>query len=295
LGLPYATEGDEVMGIKRRKFLKIAGVSVLAFGASPISPLLAEEGGKFTIPETIFHLFKKPLGTAPKNALKAKRWAMVVNAKQLDEEIVKACREVCHKAHNVPNIPNPKHEIKWIWDEHYENTFTDEQHELVNEEIKHTPFLVLCNHCYNPPCVRVCPTKATFKRASDGIVVMDMHRCIGCRFCMAACPYGSRSFNWVDPRKYLPPEQNWDNPQYPTRMKGVVEKCNFCEERLAVGKRPACVETAQKLCAEKGRPPALLFGDLEDPKSEVRQALKAQYSLRRKPSLGTHPNVYYIV
>jgi Fe-S-cluster-containing dehydrogenase component len=80
-----------------------------------------------------------------------------------------------------------------------------QQHSV--EEIQHRPFLVLCNHCQNPPCVRACPTQATFKRESDGIVLMDFHRCIGCRFCMAACPYGSRSFNFRDPRPFIE-EQN---------------------------------------------------------------------------------------
>ena len=105
--------------------------------------------------------------------------------------------------------------------------------------------------------MRVCPTKATFKRA-DGIVMMDYHRCIGCRFCMAACPYGSRSMNYRDPRPFI----RKINPDFPTRTKGVVEKCNFCEERLARGILPACVVA----CKEK----ALVFGDLEDPRSDVR-------------------------
>jgi molybdopterin-containing oxidoreductase family iron-sulfur binding subunit len=283
------------MAVDRRKFLKIAGLSTLGVAAKPAADVLASEKQGFTIPERLFHLLKKPLGATASEALSAKRWAMVVDVKQLDEEIAQACRETCHKVHNVPHIENPKHEIKWIWEEHYENTFPDQQHELVEDRIKELPFLVMCNHCYDPPCVRVCPTKATFKRKHDGIVIMDMHRCIGCRFCMAACPYGSRSFNWLDPRKYLPADENWDNPEYPTRMKGVVEKCNFCAERLAFGKRPACVETAEKLCKEKGRKPALIFGDLEDPNSEVRQTLRSRYSIRRKPSIGTHPNVYYIV
>ncbi|MBI5748315.1 MAG: 4Fe-4S dicluster domain-containing protein, partial [Nitrospinae bacterium] len=129
----------------------------------------------------------------------------------------------------------------------------------------------------------VCPTKATFKRA-DGIVQMDYHRCIGCRFCMAACPYGSRSFNWRDPRPFIKEK----NTEYPTRAKGVVEKCNFCEERLAKGLMPACVEA----CKDNK---ALIFGDLNDTDSEVRKVLESSYTIRRKLELGTQPGVYYIV
>jgi molybdopterin-containing oxidoreductase family iron-sulfur binding subunit len=99
---------------------------------------------------------------------------------------------------------------------------------------------------------------------------------------MAACPYGSRSFNFKDPRPFI--EET--NPGYPTRMKGVVEKCNFCAERLAVGEMPACVE------ASNG---AIAFGDLSDPDSEVRELLRNNFTIRRKQGLGTGPSVYYIV
>ena len=286
------------MAVNRRKFLKIGGVSMLAFGAMPATNALGlewldEKLGGFTIPETLLHFFHTPVGAVAGDALTAKRWAMVVNVKALDDEIAEACQKACHRVHNVPHIENPKHEIKWIWEEHYEHAFPGREHEHVKESFRKLPFLVMCNHCYNAPCVRVCPTKATFKRKSDGIVLMDMHRCIGCRFCMAACPYGSRSFNWFDPRRFLKEEDQ--NPEYPTRMKGVVEKCQFCADLLAKGKIPACVEVAQELCKKKGREPALVFGDLEDPDSEVRQLLRSRYSIRRKPELGTNPNVYYIV
>jgi molybdopterin-containing oxidoreductase family iron-sulfur binding subunit len=109
---------------------------------------------------------------------------------------------------------------------------------------------------------------------------------------MAACPFGARSFNYGDPRK-APKELNPDFPSnmtYPTRTKGVVEKCNFCAERLAKGQLPACVEVASKIKAG-----ALTFGDLEDPDSEIRAVLREHYTIRRKPELGTGPNVYYIV
>jgi molybdopterin-containing oxidoreductase family iron-sulfur binding subunit len=111
---------------------------------------------------------------------------------------------------------------------------------------------------------------------------MDFHRCIGCRFCMAACPFGARSFNYRDPRPFIAKV----NKKFPTRMKGVVEKCNFCAERLAEGLIPACVEASNR---------ALTFGDLYDPKSEVRELIRTNYTIRRKQSLGTEPSVYYIV
>ena len=113
--------------------------------------------------------------------------------------------------------------------------------------------------------------------------MMDEHRCIGCRYCMAACPYGARSFNWSAPRPFL----RTIDPAYPTREKGVVEKCTFCNERLARGGQPACVE----VCPFK----AMVFGDAADPSSAVAQLLQARHAFRRKPELGAGPNVFYIL
>jgi len=282
------------MGMNRRKFLKLAGISSLGVAAKPVAALAAEDLG-FTIPETLFHLFHKPVGFKAGEALTAKRWAMVVNVKNCPEGC-KACAETCHRVHNVPDVAQMKsrrHEIKWIWHAKYDHVFPGRKHEYIEEALKKIPLVVLCNHCENPACVRVCPTKATFKRKTDGIVLMDMHRCIGCRFCMAACPFGARSFNWVDPRQFIKEEEQ--NREFPTRMKGVVEKCNFCAERLAKGQIPACVEVCRKATKKKGKEPALVFGDLEDPDSKVRELLRSHYTLRRKPELGTNPNVYYIV
>jgi molybdopterin-containing oxidoreductase family iron-sulfur binding subunit len=100
---------------------------------------------------------------------------------------------------------------------------------------------------------------------------------------MAGCPYGSRSFNWRDPRPFIKNQQK----DFPTRTRGVVEKCTFCDERIARGLLPACVEA----CDSK----ALVFGDLEDPESGVRKILSDNFSIRRKPGLGTQPEVYYII
>lgn len=259
------------MGINRRQFLKIAGVSMLGLSAIPAIDVLRTD-----------ELQASEVSSSPK-ALTAKSWAMVVDMRKVDEETARKCIDACHRAHNVPNIPDPKREIKWIWTDHYEHAFPGQGHEYIEESLKHKPFLVFCNHCENPACVRVCPTQATFKR-EDGIVMMDMHRCIGCRFCMAACPYGSRSFNWQDPRPFVKEEEM--NREFPTRERGVVEKCNFCAERLAKGLVPACVE------ASNG---ALIFGDIEDPDSDVREILRSHHTIRRKPYLGTNPQIYYII
>jgi Fe-S-cluster-containing dehydrogenase component len=213
-----------------------------------------------------------------------RRLAMVIDpAKCLEKDGCRACIDACHTAHNVPAIADARHEVKWIWKEKVERTFADAQDAAVFPvTLRGRDVLVFCNHCDNPPCVRVCPAGATWKR-DDGIVAIDEHRCIGCRYCVAACPYGSRSFNWTDPRPHIA----HIDAAYPTRTAGVVEKCTFCEERLAAGRLPACVEA----CPER----ALLFGDLGDPSSEVRRVLDARFSIRRKPELGTRPQLYYVV
>ncbi len=220
----------------------------------------------------------------PGAALRSGRWAMVIDLRQCLEskDCHAACARACHLEHNVPDIANPRHEVKWIWREQGAHLFPDQLDEFRGAALADQPMPALCNHCDNPPCTRVCPTGATFKRP-DGIVVMDPHRCIGCRFCMAACPYGSRSFNWEDPR----PSLKHVNPDYPTRGKGVVEKCSFCDERLAQGRMPACVEACT--CG------AMAFGDLRDEQSPVVKLLRENYSIRRKPELGTQPAVYYLV
>ena len=215
-------------------------------------------------------------------ALTAGHWGMVIDVARFNEQadfakIVSAC----HTNHNVPLIDDPKIEVKWIWEEDFEHSFGELNNEYLPAQIKDSDFPVLCNHCENPACVRVCPTEATFKRP-DGIVNMDYHRCIGCRFCMTACPFNARSLNFFEPRLYL----SEINPDYPTRTLGVVEKCNFCVERLEQGLAPYCVE------ASNG---TILFGDLDDPNSEVRRALDESFSIRRLTELGTGPSVYYLI
>ncbi|MHB8788658.1 MAG: sulfate reduction electron transfer complex DsrMKJOP subunit DsrO [Desulfobulbaceae bacterium] len=286
------------MDKKRREFLKIAGISTLAglgapavvdrlvMGAYPLAARAAvevESSGHGAVTET-------PAGHGQEAAPTGKQYGMVIDVRKfiaqpgLADECVKACKV----AHNIPQFPDPKDEIKWIWLTGYENAFPDNSQYHLSEEMEQNKVLVLCNHCTNPPCVRACPTKATYKD-KNGIVAMDYHRCIGCRFCMAACPYGARSFNWRDPRDPVGGlDMNNLNRQFPTRMRGVVEKCNFCVERLGRGEQPACVTAASGV-------QAMFFGDLNDPNSEIRQVLKENYTVQRKPSLGTKPSVFYII
>lgn len=282
------------MDSSRRKFLKIAGISAVAgIGApSALNMLMknevraSSEGGGHGAPEA--HGEHGAHGAAPTG----KRYGMVIDAVKFHENqgLAEKCIEACHTYFNVPNFRNKKDEIKWIWQEPFTNAFPgDESHYKKDDRTHAMKFLVLCNHCDNPPCVRACPTKATFKN-EDGIIMMDFHRCIGCRFCMAACPYGSRSFNWRDPRgsKDGVPFIKKINMEFPTRMRGVVEKCSFCDLRVKQGLQPLCVEAC-------GDTKAMVFGDLNDPNSEVSLVLKERFTIQRKPSLGTMPSVFYII
>ncbi len=283
------------MDKKRREFLKIAGISTLAgLGAPAVVdrlvtgsyPLAARAAREVTHAENAGETPAES-GHGAKSVPTGKRYGMVVDVRKFIENpgMADACTKACHSVHNVPQFASTKDEIKWIWLTGYENAFPDHSHYYRDEELEKNKVLVLCNHCDSPPCVRACPTKATFKN-KDGIVAMDYHRCIGCRFCMAACPYGARSFNWMDPRKGL--DMNQLNREFPTRMRGVVEKCNFCADRLPRGLQPACVEAC-------GSSNALVFGDLNDPNSEIRHVLKEKFTIQRKPALGTHPSVFYII
>ncbi len=123
----------------------------------------------------------------------------------------------------------------------------------------------LCNHCSEPQCVSVCPTGATYKRKEDGIVVVDADVCIGCKYCLQACPYDAR---FINPRT------------------GTADKCDFCLHRVRQGLVPSCVNTCQ------GR--ARIFGDMNDPESEVAKLISTNSITVLRPEMGTKPNVYYI-
>lgn len=279
------------MDVKRRKFLKIAGLSAVAGLAAPtaFNTLLKGEAMANEAEHEGNH--KELEGKSEPGGI---QYGMVIDLEQFrnNEALVEKCIRACDYVHNVPQYGNPKDEIKWIWQDDYEHSFPEHSQYKKNTKVEDLPVLLLCNHCKNPPCVRACPTKATFKN-QYGIVMQDEHRCIGCRFCMAACPYGARSFNWRSPHeKYANGNYKFFpygiNREFPMRMRGVVEKCIFCAKRVLEGKQPACVEAC-------GNTKAMVFGDINDPNSEITQILKTRFTIQRKPAAGTDPSVFYII
>ncbi|HHK74816.1 MAG TPA: 4Fe-4S dicluster domain-containing protein [Rhizobiales bacterium] len=138
---------------------------------------------------------------------------------------------------------------------------------------------VMCQHCESPPCVDVCPVGASMKRA-DGIVLVDRHLCIGCRYCMMACPYGARSFVH---------EEIHDQKPYMPRGQGTVEACTLCAHRIDDDRLPACVEA----CTKSGRE-AMLFGDLNDPGSAISKRVAEIATIKLRADLGLDPHVQYV-
>jgi len=144
---------------------------------------------------------------------------------------------------------------------------------------------VQCMQCDNPPCVKACPVEATWQER-DGITVVDYDWCIGCRYCMTACPYWARHFNWNEPAvpaEALNPDTHYLGNR--PRPRGVVEKCTFCIQRSRKGRQPACVEA----CPTGAR----IFGNLLDPDSDIRYVLENKTVFRLKEDLGTEPKFWY--
>lgn len=213
------------------------------------------------------HLIAAPERTEAKAG---RRWGMLIDVTRCKAEC-SACTAACRVENNVPIFGDPKRDIHWI-------------RKVTLEPKGQGPSVtlpVLCNHCEHPPCVHVCPTQASFVR-KDGIVLVDMHRCIGCRYCMIACPYKARSLVYHESKL-----QKGGNPNVPVRAKGVVEKCTFCVHRVDAGGQPACVEACQKAGG------GMLFGDLNDPGSEIAKRVKEVRTQVMRADLGLNPAVHY--
>jgi molybdopterin-containing oxidoreductase family iron-sulfur binding subunit len=198
------------------------------------------------------------------------------------------CVEACARENNLPDDP----EIRYIRVFEMEagtldfNEATPNYGQDEKVPVKDKFYLpVQCHQCDNPPCVRACPVGATWKEP-DGIVVIDYSWCIGCRFCVVACPYFARRFNWTQPT--VAPERINPNQGYLSnrpRSKGVVEKCTFCLHRTRKGRMPACLEA----CPTGARK----FGNLNDPNSEIRKIIASKRVYVLKEELATLPRFYY--
>ena len=198
------------------------------------------------------------------------RYGMVIDLKRCIG--CYACAMACKAENGTP---------PGVW---WSKVLTGEIGKYPNARITYAP--VLCMHCENPACVEVCPTGASYKRP-DGIVAVNYDACMGCRYCETACPYGARTF--VDALKPYYPKFGltpYEQLMYKKHQAGVVEKCNFCLERVAQGQEPACVET----CVGYARH----FGDLDDPNSEVSKLIARRHGYQLLPELGTNPSVYYL-
>ena len=238
----------------RRDFLKTGGLFLV--GAPTVYGLLAVAAPR------------------PREAggIAARRWGMVIDLRRCPEDCT-ACLEACRHENNVALHGDPRWDIHWI-----RKVTIRKKHESDAPE-RSVP--LLCNHCDHPPCAQVCPVQATYKRA-DGIVIVDHHRCIGCRYCLIACPYNARYFNYLE-------NEDWPNKDYPKRSHGVAESCHLCAHRLDVGASPACVEACQGVGAG-----AITVGDLNDPDSGISRLIAGNSVKRIRDDLGTEPKVYYI-
>jgi len=211
-------------------------------------------------------LYDLAQGRAPEiPAPKGVRWGLLVDMNRC-EPGCDACVTACDSENGLPGGKRPT-DAQWI-----------RKIELKDVRGRVRSLPMMCQHCAHPPCVDVCPTGASFKRA-DGIVLVDRHTCIGCRYCMMACPYGARSF--------VHEPVTDQKPEVP-RGKGCVESCTLCVHRIDRDRIPACVEA----CATAGHK-ALLFGDLSDPQSEISQRIAAVATTQVRADLRLDPGVRY--
>ena len=195
------------------------------------------------------------------------RWGLLIDVDQCVDGC-SACVEACFIENGVYGHGRPATDAQWI----RKVTVKDKQTGFTQS------FPVMCQHCEYPPCVDVCPTGASFRRA-DGIVLVDKHTCIGCRYCMMACPYKARSFLHEDAH---------DQKPYAPRGKGTVESCTLCVHRVDTDRIPACAEACKKQGHE-----AILFGDMKDPASEISKRLATRPSTQIRSNLNLNTGVRY--
>jgi molybdopterin-containing oxidoreductase family iron-sulfur binding subunit len=205
------------------------------------------------------------------------RWGMLIDTAKCADGCT-ACVQACDRENGLDLQRKPEGASESAWDGQRSKWIRKVK---VRDNLtgRVTSLPVMCQHCEFPPCVDVCPTGASFRRA-DGVVMVDRHICIGCRYCMMACPYKARSFihEAVEEKLTLAP-----------RGKGCVESCNFCVHRLDNGKTTTACQDA---CAKEGHA-AIVFGELNDPNSPVSKALAQYSSTQIRPELKLNTGVRY--
>lgn len=215
-----------------------------------------------------FHIIELASARSPEEAADSLvRWGLLIDSAKCASDC-DACVSGCNEEHSLEDFARPRSDPQWI-----------RKLELTDQQTGHISSLpMLCQHCEDPPCVDVCPTGASFKRA-DGIVLVDKHTCIGCRYCVMACPYKARSF-------VHEPLQN--QKSYSPRGKGTVESCTLCVHRIDQDRIPACVEA----CNTKGNG-AMVFGDLNDDGSAIASKLANEPSRQVREDLDLNTAVRY--
>jgi molybdopterin-containing oxidoreductase family iron-sulfur binding subunit len=222
-----------------------------------------------------------------------RRWGMIVDLDRCTG--CGACVAACKVENNIPEVSPREAQMGRVM--HWIRVARREEAEGERASVSHYP--ALCYHCETAPCTFVCPVHATYK-GIDGLVGQIYARCIGCRYCMAACPYTAKVFNWSAPRW----EENLrthTNPDVSLRPMGVVEKCTFCSHRLQRARDDAACEGRevtegdyQPACVEVCPAKAMTFGDLEDEESPVATAARSPRARQLLEELGTHPAIYYL-
>ena len=221
------------------------------------------------------------------------KWAMVIDLDKCTG--CGDCMAACKLENNIaivsPEEANEERVMFWM------DMITVYEGEYPNFNVKRFP--KPCFHCDNPPCVKVCPVYATYKN-EEGLVGQIYHRCIGCRYCMVACPYSAKVFNWSEP-KWADEIKSCFNPDVSVRMKGVVEKCSFCAHRLIKAKENADLEVRDiddeeyfPACGESCPTNAIYFGDLDNKDSKVYKLSRSSRAYKEFEDLGTEPKVIYL-
>jgi molybdopterin-containing oxidoreductase family iron-sulfur binding subunit len=236
----------------------------MAFAAAGIAGIMIAPGVRLI--EVAQAAAAAAAGTASPGANSKVRWGMLIDSTKCASGCTD-CVTACNKENGLSGGTKTT-DSQWIRKIEIKEVRTGKTQSLP----------VMCQHCAQPPCVDVCPTGASFKRA-DGIVLVDKHTCIGCRYCMMACPYKARSF--------VHSPQTDQNPDVPRGM-GTVESCTMCVHKVDKGESPACVTA----CADAGHG-AILFGDLNNPESEISRRIRSIQTMQLRADLKLDPGVSY--